>query len=122
MQLTQKDTIKLIEEFRNRRCLWDPTSADFNNRAIKRNNYAELATLFDVGYKDVEGKLHNLRSQFYREHKKVETSKLTGRDDTFVPRWYGYDLLLFLIGVEKPDSNLAKIKVCYSIKTMNFVT
>ncbi|XP_059143436.1 uncharacterized protein LOC131930825 [Physella acuta] len=109
MLFTKRDTIKFIEEVRNRRCLWDLNSADYSNRKIKRNNILELAAVFDMGYKDVERKINSLKSQFFREHRKVESSKLTGMGEVFRPKWYGYDLLLFLVGLEQPYATLIKI-------------
>lgn len=104
MEWPRQTSLKLIDEVRTRRCLWDPNCSDYKNRLVKHDNYSELGILFNVPAREVESKWHNLKSQFVRENNKVLSSKKYGTGREFIPRWYAYDALLFLKQNNKPRS------------------
>lgn len=56
----------------------DPTFPDYKNRVAKRDEIHQLATLFGVSDKEIDSKIHNLRSQFLREFNKCASSKTSG--------------------------------------------
>jgi hypothetical protein len=51
-----------------------------------------IANEMGIPRASVEAKIHNIRSQFMRERKKVQRSKTTGTgaDDVYVPAWFAY--------------------------------
>lgn len=116
MEWTKDNTFKLIDELCQRRCLWDITCPNYKNRLVKRDNMHELACLFGVSDREVENKLHNIRSQFLREYNKSMLSKRTGsgREDLYIPKWYAYESLLFLKDVNKPHSSRSTIEVSHN--------
>ncbi|KAF9422068.1 hypothetical protein HW555_002089 [Spodoptera exigua] len=60
--------------------------------------YQNSQILWDTSH-NVEGKIHNIRSQFLRERKKIASSKSTGSasGDVHKSNWFAYDSLLFLV-------------------------
>ena len=56
-------------------CLWDVASLDYKNRNTRRDAIHELAIKYGVSDPEMGKKIHNLKSQFRRELKKVKESK-----------------------------------------------
>ncbi|CAH0561723.1 unnamed protein product [Brassicogethes aeneus] len=91
----------------------DPGYKLKNKRADALNNIKSI--LFDNGYdiktEDINKKIHNMRTQFFKEHLKVKKQVVSGAGttDLYVPKAWWYDLLKFLINsdpVIKSRSNL----------------
>lgn len=63
-----------------------------------------LAQKYQMANHDMEKKIHNLKSQFRREHKKLTESKKSGSSPK-KSSWFGYHPLLFLLqGMESRGS------------------
>jgi hypothetical protein len=89
-------TLQLIEDFQAMSCLWDVASMDYKNRNKRRDAMHELAIKYGVSDPEMEKKIHNLKSQFRREHKKLKESKKSGSSSSKC-NWFGYQPLLFLL-------------------------
>lgn len=98
------ETCKLIESYRNLRCLWNPKHPDYKNRMKKRNSLEELAKSFNVPAAEVERKLNNLNSQHRRERRKYKEYKQSGACQHFQSQWFAYNLMTFLEDKSKPTS------------------
>ena len=64
---------------------------------LKYDNTANIAS--------ARKKIDSLRTMFYKEHKKVQTSESgtsTGADEVYVPNWVHYNELRFLSEVQRP--------------------
>ena len=57
-------TLKLIEDFQARLCLWDVASLDYKNRNKRQDAMHELAIKYGVSDLEMGKKNHNLKSQF----------------------------------------------------------
>lgn len=99
--------LKLIELYQNYECLWDTAHRDYKNKLKKLDAWDSIAKTLDVSVKEVESKVHTLRSQFTRERKKFKCSKKTGSgsEDLFSSKWFAYEPLLFLIKGETTTGN-----------------
>ncbi|XP_048481508.1 uncharacterized protein LOC125489531 [Plutella xylostella] len=104
--------LKLIELYQNYECLWDTAHREYKNKLIKQDAWDSIAKTLDVPVKEVESKVHTLRSQFSRERKKLKSSKKTGTgsDDVLNITWFAYKPLLFLIKGETTTGNKDTIK------------
>jgi hypothetical protein len=54
-----------------------------------------------------EAKMHNIRSQFMRERKKIQNSMKSGAgaDEVYVRAWFAYQHLLFLLNNVDPGES-----------------
>lgn len=103
MWSTEK-TLHLIESFHSASCLWDVTLSEYKNRDKKKVELNNIAKKLDLPVADVDKKIHNLKTQFYREHRKVKQEKKSGSSPS-KSGWFAYKHLLFLLrGVESRGS------------------
>ena len=86
--------LKFIEDYHGFTCLWDVTCSDYKNRVKRKAALESLATVHEVPVGDIEKKIHNLKSSFYQERKKVkQSSGQSPKKST----WFAYEYLLFLL-------------------------
>lgn len=88
--------LRLIELYQNHELLWDTSNPDYKNKVKKNEAWEDLANAMNMPRKEVETKMHTLRSQFVREKKKISTA--SGRDDV---KWFAYDPMKFLLRTMK---------------------
>jgi translation initiation factor 2B subunit (eIF-2B alpha/beta/delta family) len=91
---TVETTLKLIEDFQARSCLWDVASLDLTNRNKRRAAMHKLAIKYGISDPEME-KNHNLKSQFRKGHKKLKESNksafpLQSAIDLATNRYYSY--------------------------------
>lgn len=91
---TTEKTLSLIEVFHNTPNLWDVHSTDYRDKARKKMALNKIAEQLGVPAFDVEKKIHNLKTQFYREHKKVKTDG--NGESSGGSTWFAYKPLMFL--------------------------
>lgn len=89
-----ENVLKLIEDYHNEKCLWDVTSPDYKNRAKRRAAMELLAANHQVSVEEIEKKIHNLKTSFNRERKKITPSSGSSPKKS---SWFAYDYLLFLL-------------------------
>lgn len=89
----------LIELFHKHSILWDASNKDYKDKFKKNDAWADIAAELHVSQKEVETKMHILRSQFSREKKKIKTSKRTGSgsEEVIKSKWQWYEPLQFLL-------------------------
>jgi hypothetical protein len=66
---------QLIEDFQAMSCLWDVASMDYKNRNKRRMPRTNLQSNTVCQIQRWKKKIHNLKSQFRQEHKKLKESK-----------------------------------------------
>lgn len=94
----------LIETYENYPCLYVTTSDNYKNRNIKNKALEEIANdlnkklLTSLTAKEVQAKLHGLRTQYLGELNKIKKSKVSGTssDSVYVPKWQFFEKLHFL--------------------------
>ena len=67
--------LKFIEDYHGFTCLWDVTCSDYKNRVKRKAALESLATVHEVPVGDIEKKIHNLKSSFYRERMSSMTAE-----------------------------------------------
>ncbi|CAH1998066.1 unnamed protein product [Acanthoscelides obtectus] len=94
----------LIEKFHENDILWNPRNADYKNRNKRMDALNIIASVFDIDKGEVERKLKNLTSHYFREKKKFEQLQKSGAgiDDVQEPKWFAYKALNFLRDKNKP--------------------
>lgn len=105
IQWTDRKVLLLIELFRNERNLWDPRNIDYKNKNKKFDSYLQISKVLGVEKSEVERKIKNITSHFYREKKKTEVKKSgSGTEDIYKSKWFAYSHLEFLKDRNTPRS------------------
>lgn len=84
-----QSVLQLLQLYRRHQLLWDTASADYRNRTKKNEAWEALAAGMGLTRRDVEMKVHSLRSQFIRERKKVSSSGARSH-------WFAFEPMSFL--------------------------
>ncbi|KOC71068.1 hypothetical protein WH47_07212 [Habropoda laboriosa] len=100
MEWTKERTARLIELFRGKRVLWDPTSMNFKDRNKKHDAWAELGVDMEMDSTEIEKKIRMLIGQFQRELKKGKNGD--GADAPYKSKWIFFKTLLFLKDKNEP--------------------
>ncbi|KAF9417938.1 hypothetical protein HW555_005083 [Spodoptera exigua] len=81
---------------------------DFKNRNKRNDAVRDIASVFNIASSEIERKLKNLSSHYFREKRKYEESKRSGsgRDDVQLPKWFAYKALSFLNDKNAPVPTL----------------
>lgn len=120
------DTVLLlIELYESRDLLWDTSHRDYRNKIKKNDAWEDIAKALKLPRKEIETKVHTLRSQFVRERKKVKSSKTTGsgRDDVKSSAWFAYDAMKFLLKGATTSGSLDTLdtNVSHTLVILSFV-
>lgn len=97
--------LQLIALFQQRPMLWDTRCITYKDRQKRHEVTLELAARFNVEKDEIERKLKNLQSHFYREFKREELSKSsggTGSIGVYRSKWFAYNAMKFLADKSKP--------------------
>lgn len=98
MEWTKNNTTRLIEQYREKRVLWDPTVMEFKDRNKKHDAWAELGAGMNTDAMEVEKKMRALIGQFQRESRKGKSGD--GTDSK--PKWIFFNMLLFMKDKNQP--------------------
>lgn len=95
---SKEQTINFIERYRDHECLWHVNSKTYRNKYQRDRAYDKLTSYvktFDpqANRDSVLKRIHNLRSSFNKELKKVNES---GSDEVHTPKLWYYDLISFI--------------------------
>ncbi|XP_026751695.1 uncharacterized protein LOC113512115 [Galleria mellonella] len=93
MEWSKRNTILLIEYFKEKRELWDSNCEDYKDRVKKQDAWIDLAKKFNTDRNIVERKVRNLIGQFKRELRKSTPGKEVNEIQS---KWFGFRLLTFL--------------------------
>lgn len=96
----QEQVINLIDLYRERPVLWDPTNADFKDRNLKNYAWTEIGQALRMTKVEVKNKMTKVIGQFQRECKKQKSGSGTNAK----VKWFGYEHLLFLRDKTVPRS------------------
>lgn len=94
---SKDETFALITEWESYPELWDIKSINYRNRSKKQNALRELAKKFETVESEISRKLHNLRTQFHQEIRRMKTKKSgDGADDAYEITWEFFNSLKFI--------------------------
>lgn len=87
----------LIALYEENSILWDVRAENYRNRVKKQEVLESLAVKFNTTSNEISRKLHNLRSQFMQELKKIKKRKSgTGADEVYLSPWPYFSALKFI--------------------------
>ncbi|GBM65121.1 hypothetical protein AVEN_70840-1 [Araneus ventricosus] len=78
MEWTRKQVITLIELFREEPVLWDQTKNEVEDKNKKKNGWTEIAEELKINKLEVQIKVREIISQFYKEMKKKKSGPGVG--------------------------------------------
>lgn len=107
IEWTREKTLKLLNEYKNRRVLWDWNNRGYRDRIKRKLAIQELANLFNCNTLEIEKKITNLKCQYSREVHKIQNSQEQSNspDDIYVSKWFAYKSMQFLqFGTRKYSS------------------
>lgn len=98
LKLSENNTLRLLQLYRNEPCLYDIHSKDYRRResrmdAIKR--IVEALNVKGFGPREISMKFKNLRNSYSQELKKIKELERSGadEDEPYVPKIYWFTLL-----------------------------
>ncbi|KAG5875074.1 hypothetical protein JTB14_004807 [Gonioctena quinquepunctata] len=108
MSFTNEQTLTLIDMYRVRPILWDPTQMEYGNKNKRHDMMMEIAVALAIDEGDVEKKIKNLQTTFARERKKMKDSRKTGSgcEETYVNKWFAHQGMMFLADKNKPRTTV----------------
>ena len=91
---------KVIEEYRERRVLWNLCDPAYKDNKKKVKIWEDLAKVFNCDVKEIKDKVKNLRTTFHKYRKKKSGSATN-------EQWIHYNSLTFLLEVDAPKKGLS---------------
>lgn len=92
---TENTTMKFVEAYRERPCLWNVKDAIYKNKHARDTGYKEIENIMNIegfGIVEIKNKIRALRSTYSQEKKKIKDSKKSGAgtDQVYVPnvKWF----------------------------------
>ncbi|XP_049593156.1 uncharacterized protein [Syngnathus scovelli] len=101
-QWNESKVHQLISFYSEHDCLWNYKSVRYKNKLMRQSLLETLSVLLSSNeqlpftVEDIKTKFRNLRTIFQREHKAVNSNKICGSEDFYVPKWKHYRELMFL--------------------------
>ncbi|XP_049880179.1 uncharacterized protein LOC126376673 [Pectinophora gossypiella] len=108
MEWDEETTLKLINLYHIKELLWNPKHLDHKCRPKRFDALNEMANELNTNVTEIERKIKNLTSQYYRERKKTIESKKSGTSADFVheSKWFAFKSLNFLLNKNKPTGTI----------------
>ncbi|KAJ8924305.1 hypothetical protein NQ315_007098 [Exocentrus adspersus] len=94
---TNDTVLWLIDLYRDRQLLWDNSATDYKDKTKKNEAWEGIAEEMQISRREVENKIHILRSQFLREKKRYSSE--TGGARKKKSSWFAYEPMSFLLKV-----------------------
>ncbi|VVD00768.1 unnamed protein product [Leptidea sinapis] len=101
-----KNTLKLIKALEiDCKALWDSTDTMYKVRSERQERYEYLASMFDTNAEEINRKIHNLRTQFNCELRKLRRKQSGASEGAHeASRWEYFDSLSFLQRTPQGDT------------------
>lgn len=97
---SRKEIFSLIAQWEHHPELWDMKNKNFRNKIKKQKLIAELASKFNVDESEINRKLHNLRTQFHQELRKIARRQgdVLNGNGTYQSSWEFFNAMCFIRG------------------------
>ncbi|XP_049802550.1 uncharacterized protein LOC126236924 isoform X1 [Schistocerca nitens] len=96
MEWSTETALKLIECYRERECLWDPTNCDYKNKLKRLDAWREISELLERNVNDVRKKMESLLTSFRRERQREANQTGSGSDEVYRSTWFAFSSMGFL--------------------------
>ena len=94
---THEETLKLIECYESRACLWDAFDKEYHSKEKRERALNEIELELDVSVEEIKAKILNLRSQLGRENAKLRrTNSGQSTSELYKTTWPYWEQLQFL--------------------------
>lgn len=114
MEWSKESVCHLIDLYHEKQILWDQTQPEYKNKFKKNDAWCEISKILNKEKLEVEKKMKNLISQFYRECKKAKSG--AGADEVINSKWFAFNSMMFLKDKNKPcETSEAGIEVSHNI-------
>lgn len=98
MEWTTAMSLRLIELYRERPLLWDPTDNEYKLGKNKLAAWKEIANLMKTDVVEVKKKTESLLASFRRERQREGTIPSgTGIDEAYRSKWFAFQSMAFLM-------------------------
>lgn len=111
---TKEQCLQLIDLYKDLPNLWNPKHIDYKKKHKRHNSFIFISKKMKMPKVEIERKIKNLISHFWREYKKVNSKKSkAGEEDTYTSIWFGYQSFNFLKDKHKcfPSMDMVNVKV-----------
>lgn len=118
MEWEDEKVIKLIELYRSKQLLWDPKHSEHKLRPKRFDAFNDIATELSTSVTEVERKIKNLTSHYYREKKKCDSSNKSGAgtEEIYESKWFAYKPLHFLRNKNVPTGTIDTVSIRHTFK------
>ncbi|PNF17981.1 hypothetical protein B7P43_G17451 [Cryptotermes secundus] len=96
MRWSEEETIRFVELYREKECLWKKSSAKYRNKNMRKAAEEDVVTKMGkqgFGVTELKQKIKIIRTTYNQEALKVKKSKISGAkpEDIYVPsiKWFG---------------------------------
>lgn len=99
MDWTDDNVIRLINEYRERQCLWDPATPHYKMMNKKNDAWTDIANTLGCDVEEVKKKMNSLLASFRRERAKERKKRFASGSDEVVrtSTWFAFRHLSFLL-------------------------
>lgn len=99
MDWTDTNVIRLINEYREHQCLWDPNSPHYKMMYMKNDAWTDIANTLGCDVEEVKKKFNSLLASFRRERAKERKNRITSGCDEVghTSTWFAFKHLSFLL-------------------------
>ncbi|CAH2098176.1 unnamed protein product [Euphydryas editha] len=92
-KLTEEETLRLVQLYRQHECLWDIRSEAYKNKQMRMSALKQICEAMDIkglNIDEIKTKIKIIRSTYYLELNKIEKSTRSGAEKVYVPRvkWF----------------------------------
>lgn len=108
VEWTEDKCLKLIQEVREKRVLWDPKDPKKKKKNAKKDALASVAAVLQMPADEIQVKWKNL-AQSYRVYRRKcrKTTTGMGRHELYKPTWFAYDTMNdFMNDVYTPQATI----------------
>lgn len=110
MECVDSVALHLIEEYKVRPNLWDPSHPEYKLLDKKQDEWASIADKFEVGVKEVKKKMASLLASLRRERAKERKA-----EGVYRSKWFAYSAMTFLVDKFKEKDTKMKEVRCNSV-------
>jgi hypothetical protein len=98
MEWSNTVSLRLIDLYREKELLWNPTHADYKSKFKRLDAWNEISQLLGCDQTEVRKKVKSLLTSFRRERQKEETKTGCGADEAYKSSWFAFISMRFLKG------------------------
>jgi len=98
MDWTDEECLLLIEMYKARPILWDPTNSQYKMAKRKIDYWSEIGKEMKKNINEVKRKMVSLQASYRRERRLEGNSKRSGAgaDEVFHSKWFAFKAMQFL--------------------------